>query len=498
MSFLAPLDRRKLLIGAALAAPALVFPKTALSKPSRSRATLGEAAFRSPYSSQSLWKARPVNPTFGTGIIAGSEYAYVPYQAPVYYARASDPSVTIFGPDRDAGINVPDEISHRNVVLPHFPAGVASPPGSDSEIVIYDSTTGLLHSFWQMSHRDGQWTANTYAVESANGWGFGTPSRPFNIRASGCSPISGALRNWELPGGGGEDNYPQHALAMGLGPDCILRDDVSTGGPLYPATSQDSGFHYTGEAPDAWPIGTLFMLPPTFDLGVLSAPGAIAIARTLMKFGAYLVDECPNTCGFYCEWDPNSAGWPDKSYGLFGRRSNGDFVAIRDALRAVTAVEGWLDGDAKPWSPPTWERMQLLSMRGPWSAASGTIAGGYDTAANFFLAPSAAPFVARRVIQQPCSPSPNGYWRNWNDTGGWFTAPAPGQRYTLSVVGSGALQASLSVWDQGLSSNYFTSSIKSPGQRQTFTWPERTSFATLLEISNPGAGGRIRMELVAT
>jgi len=490
-------DRRSLLVGAALAAPALVLAKKALPKSAAHARAAPDAAFRAPYSARSPWKAQPVNPTFDSGIIPSSEYAYVPFQASVYYARASDPSVTIVGPDRGTGVNVPDEIIHRNIVLPHFPAGVASPPGGDSEIVIYDSTTGLLHSFWQMNYRDGQWTANTYAVESAAGWGFGTPSRPYNIRASGCSPISGALRNWELPDSRGASNYPQHALAMGLGPDSILRDSISWGGPIYPATSQDQGFHYTGTAPDAWPIGTLFMLPPSFDLGALSTEGAIAIARTLMKFGAYLVDECPNTCGFYCESDPSSIGWPDKSYGLFGHHSNGDFTTIRDALRAVTAVDGWLDGDGNPWTPPSWAKMQLLSMRGPWRARNGTIAGGFDTAADFFIAPAGAPFIAQRVIQQPCSPNARGWWQNWADSGGWFTAPTPGRRYVLSVIGSGALTASLSVWDQALSANYFTSSIKSPGQRQKFSWPNQTSFATLLEIRNPGAGGRIRLELVA-
>lgn len=81
--------------------------------------------------------------------------------------------------------------------------------------------------------------------------------------------------------------------------------------------------------------------------------------------------------------------------------------------------------------------------------------------------------------------------------GGWFTAPTPGREYMLSVIGTGALTASLSIWDQTISTNYFTGSVRNPGQQQTFFWPNKTSFATLLEISNPGAGGRIRLELVA-
>lgn len=491
------LDRRRLLIGATVTAPAVVLSKKTLAAfASRSPVAPDDQLFRSPYSAQSPWKAQPVNPTLGDGVIPSNEYAYVPFQAPIYYARASDPSVTIVGPSGGT-VNVPDEITHRNIILPHFPAGVATPPGGDAEVAIYDSTTGLLHSFWQLRYRNGQWIANTYAVESAAGWGFGTPSRPFNVRASGSSPIAGALRNWELPSYRDAGSHPMHALAMGLGADSILADSTFTGGPIYPATAQDAGFLYTGKAPNAWPMGTLFMLPPSFDLEALSTAGAIAVAKTLMKFGAYLVDESPNTCGFYCEWDPDSVGWPDISYGLLGHHSNADFTVIRNALRAVTAVEGWLDGSGNPWTPPTWAQMQLLSMRGPWRAVSGTIAGGFDTAANFFIAHAGAPFIAHRIIQQPSAPSTGGWWQNWADSGGWFTVPAPGRKYTLSVVGSGALTASLSVWDQTLSASYFTSSAKSPGQQQTFVWPNGEAFATLLQVNNPGAGGRIRMELVS-
>jgi hypothetical protein len=489
-------DRRRLLIGAALATPALVLPKDPCAATLRSLMPPDDLLYQSPYSAQSLWKARPINPTFGSGVIPRNEYAYAPFQAPIYYARASDPPVTIFGSGSSGGVNIPDEIANRNVTLPHFPAGVVPSPGSDAEVAIYESTTGLLHSFWQMAFKDGRWTANTYAVESAAGWGFGTPARPYNIRASGTAPLAGLLRNWEMPSSAG--SYPQHALALGLGIDAFLPNSYtspSPPGPIYPTTSQDAGFEYTGSAPNAWPMGTLFMLPSSFDVGTLSAPGAIAVAKTLMKFGAYLVDASYNTCGFFSEFSPTSSGWASISYG-FGY-SNADFTTIRNSLRPVSAVEGWVDGNGNPWTPLSWAQMQLLSMRGPWNALTGTIAGRFDTAANLFVVPASAPFTARRVIHQPSALSSGGWWRNWADSGGWFAAPTPGHEYTLSVVGAGALTASLSIWDQTLSTNYFTSSANSPGSRQTFSWPKQTSFATLLEVSNPGAGGQIRIELVA-
>jgi hypothetical protein len=484
-------DRRKLLAGAALTAPAIISPKQILAAfSSLSHFAESNGPFQAPYSAQSLWKARPVNPTLGAGVIASNQYAYVPYNAPIYYARASDPPVTIIN------VGVSDEITTRNVILPHFPAGVDLPPGTDKEVVIYDTTTQLLHSFWCLDHREGGWAASQYNVESATGWGWGTPSRPGQVRASGCSPAAGVLRNWELPTYDNADAYPQHALAMGLGANSILADSVSSGGSIYPATDQDEGFRYTGALPNAWPMGTLFMLPSSFDLSALSAPGAIAIAKTLMKYGAYLVDASPNTCGFYCEWSPSSIGWPSISYGLNG--NNADFTAIRDALRSVTAVESWLDGNGNPWVPPPWASMNLLSMRGPWIAISGTANGSFDTAANFFVAPRIGlPSVMRRVIYQPCNYSSKGWWWNWYDSSGWFIAPTPGRKYTLSIIGSGAVTASLSIWDPTISINYFASSVSGPGHQQTFTWPNQSSFATLLEVRNPGAAGQIRLELVA-
>jgi hypothetical protein len=369
-------------------------------------------------------------------------------------------------------------------------------PGSDAEVVIYDATTGLLHSFWQMSNKDGRWTADTYAAESTAAWGFGTPARPYNVRASGTSPIAGVLRNWEMPRKTGD--YPRHALALGLGIDAFAPNNYaspSPPGPVYPATSQDAGFEYTGSVPNAWPMGTLFMLPRSFDVAALSAPGAIAVAKTLMEFGAYLVDASYDTCGFFSEFSPSSSGWGGISYGV--GYSNGDFTTIRNALRPVSAVEGWLDASGQAWTPPTWAQMQLLSMRGPWTARTGAIAGGFDTAANFFVAPASGPFIAERRIHHPSALSSGGWWRNWSDSGGWFAAPKPGQQYTLSIVGSGALTASLSIWDQAVSTNYFTSSAKNPGQQPTLSWPDQASFATVLQVTNPGPGGEIRLELIA-
>jgi hypothetical protein len=481
------LNRRKVIMaGAAFAGCRAVSAHSATADVSAANTAL----FLSPFSSESLWNARPINPKFADGVInRTTNWAMISdgdFGAVLYPARVSDPPVII------RGVSVIDEIVTRDILLPHFPAGVTIPEGSDHEVVIYDSTTQLLHSFWQMQRNDGTWTARSYACERIDGLGWSSPSRPYNIRAAGCSPVAGALRAWEL-----NEPYPKHALAMSLDARSILADSASSGGPVFPATGQDAGFPYRGSAPNAWPMGTRFMLASSFDVDSLSALGARKIAQTLQQYGAYLIDTSPGGCTFLGEYH---GGWSlasaatDPFTGVW--RDNNDLAAIVAGLRSITRVEGWLNGNGNPFKPIPWAAMQLLSMRGPWTVVTGSANGAFDTAQDYFIAPATGAYsVMQRVLYEPCRTSPQGWWWNWAHSNGWFTTPTPGQKYLLTINGAGSLSASFSIRSPDSSLIYFNSSITLPAQQQTFTWPNQPSFATIMQIVNPGGGGSIRFEL---
>ncbi len=475
------LTRRNALKIGALAAPAIFLPQNALAvKANLLGAASDDPLFNKPYSPQSPFNAKPVHPVLGsTGIPIGPakpRVANFPIVADlggsgvcVYHATESDPPYTF------SKVNVPDELGQRPVTIPHFPSGVLPPSAGDSEVTIYDATTQLLHSFYGMSLKDGAYSAAVYACESAKGWSFATPSKPYQIRAGGCSPIAGLLRIAEMPIGAKTDTYPQHALAMAIDSGFVLANNASSTwpgppGPVFPATLQDTGFPYTGIAPAAWPMGTLFMLPATFDVNSMTGPGGKAIARTLMEYGCYLVDTSPGTFELFGEiygdgavgFDGGSTqyglGWMSLFYGKLA-----DYGAIASALRPVLSVDGWLDGDGHPYTP-SWATQNLLSMRGPYKRVSGTPAGAFDTASTLYRVPRGSPpFVIDRSIYQPCNPSARGAWLNYADSAGWFVTPTPGRQYKLTCYGDGALSVQFSVNSQDGSVSYLSVERTDPG-----------------------------------
>lgn len=552
------LTRRKLLKAVA---PAVIIPLDIPEAMAQVYPAQRQSLFRTWYSPQSLLRARPLSPTLGSGQINASQNypgvadcgvsgsvgsgANYSCSVPTFHADANDSSMDVVC----AGIG--DELDGRTVRVPRWPRGAFSPPGNpataDKEAVIYDSVTGLIHQFWSLQGSGKSWTAQNYAVSStiannqywgggaSQGLGFGTPARPYNIRAAGIGPLDGALRIWELYAG----TYPKHALVMSLDPRSITQNSPTSGPPpVFPATGQDGGFPYIGRGPNSWPIGTLFMLPSNFNLSELKEQGSILIAQTLMNYGAYVVDTGPGGNTFVAEmydifpnkqnfhprggaiypggpvstipfWDRLWSGVSER-FNSDGRFQNStDLATIQAALKPVTTVGGWLDANGTSFTPTQWKDMNLLSMRGPYTKVSGSPSGRYDTAQNAYVVPSrSAAFTIYARRDSPVqAPSGNGPWQDWSDSNGWFHSsyslnegdPIPGRTYTLTPYGTGNLTARLLIQNQGLTSTYFDSGNLSPGQMaKTFNWPDQSATSTLVQIANPtnGGGGSIRLELV--
>jgi hypothetical protein len=459
-------------------------------------------SFYRPWASNSPWNLAPVNPVLGTVGIStagagGTNFAQCAngdFGDQAFYAVASDPPATVH-----AYVN--DELGPRNVIIPHFPAGAQPSTGSDHHIDIFDSPSNTWYSFWAfqpdlVNVGPLNWTAGNFSIYKGDGTGWGTPSKPQGPRASGVAAIAGMPRTWE-------QNLPMlnHAVPFGVDLGTVLDK------PVFPATSQDVSdyTYFTGP----FHYGTLFMLPSTFNVAALSTPQARAFARTLMKYGGYLVD---TTSG-----PPGSNGGGFNFYGEIGSlwgascNYNGtvcvDLDTMRTALRAVTSVSGWTDCNGNAATPTPWSAMNLLSMRGPWldNITSGAVtAGVFNTVSNLYEFPDTTgiPQFGNLATYYPRDDTSLQPWNNWVNNKQFFTSPVQGQQYTLSCFGNGSTASvRLAVWHGDFSTAIMYSNMLTPGQSQTFTMPTDAVNGLLFQVlvlKDPGPAASIRLELVAS
>jgi len=449
--------------------------------------------WESPFSSNSPWKAMPVKPRLGDQPIPpDNNYPYIndnAYGVSVYRTVEGGGDVTVFGRNGAAGPSVSDEVTVRPVKLSNWPIAVTPPSGTDGHCEIYDEASALWHSFYGLSFNSslGRWECYKYDVFEGDATGWGTPERPDGPRAAGTSAAGGLLRRWEL-------NQPvlNHALAL------ATHLNVPKSGPVYPATLQDyNGYSvYKG----MFPIGTLFMLPPSFDAEGLAWNNARIIARTLKVHGARLVDTTQKTFAFVGE---TGSGWSNTNLGKTTQADRlQDLAKIRDALREVTSADEWLDGNGDPLSWKPFAEMNLLSMRGPWKEYPDNkeqLTATYDCIRRALICEDTAGLIQLRKIiytQNPgAEPNP---WFAWKGNPRWYLEPQPERMYSLTVTGEGTIEGAISIKEQDFSTTHFQSAFIKPGMRTELRWPASTRTVTEMFVRKPaGARASIRMELNA-
>ncbi|SOF00028.1 hypothetical protein SAMN05446635_8081 [Burkholderia sp. OK233] len=447
--------------------------------------------FEKPFSPRSLWNARPLNPVLGnTAIPATINRAYLehgPFSSRVFEATSSDPAISIAGAQDAHGPWVSDELRHRNVVIPHFPADTKPATGTDGHCEIHDRVSGLIHSLYGMKYDANarMWRAKKYAVVQAGGSGWGSPERPDGPRAAGVSTAGGMLRIHEA-----ELFELSHAIAVAADAN-VLRS-----GPMFPATleDRDGGMRYTGP----FAMGTLLMLPRDFDEASLAFPHARAIARTLKTFGARLVDQTVGTFAFYGEI---GSAWSQSRNGT-GAWNGGwetDLTRIRDALRPVMSVEGWLDANGARFAPTAWSDMNLLSMRGPWTFANGTGRPDceFDTASGLLMLPACdQPLLCRKLLYLRDDASPAG-WFKWQDAMRWYTNPQAGSVYRIIASGTGECEASFEIrTGDGAQRLGATRSLR-PSETDLISIPrDGAPLCVVHVLKHPGPAAAIRLEVL--
>jgi hypothetical protein len=447
--------------------------------------------FERPFSPQSLWNARPLSPVLGsTAIPATNNRAYLEqgqFSSRVFDATPSDPAVSIAGAQDARGPWVADELRNRNVVIPHFPADTQPATGTDGHCEIHDRVSGLIHSLYGMKYdADARtWRAKKYTVVEAGGSGWGSPERPDGPRAAGVSTAGGLLRIHEA-----ESFELSHAIAVAADAN-VLRS-----GPIFPATleDRDGGRRYTGP----FAMGTLLMLPHDFDEAGLAFPHARAECLQRARNGARLVDQTVGTFAFYGEV---GGAWSQsrKGIGVWDSDWATDLTRIRDALRPVISVEGWLDANGARFSPNAWSDMNLLSMRGPWTFANGS--GGpdceFDTVSGLLTLPACdQPLVCRKLLYLREDTLPAG-WFKWQNAKRWYTNPQAGSVYRVTASGTGECEASFEIrTGDGARSLASTRSLR-PGEADWITVPRDGAPLSVVHVlKHPGPAAAIRLEVL--
>ncbi len=460
---------------APVATPAAVVTPAPSTTPASSSSSL--------FSAQSAWNATPVNPVLGSDTLpSANQTPWVEegaYSSKIFRAVASDSPMTVTTDD------IANQLEAGTVTIPRFPAATMPATGQDGHCEILDTIDGTLHSFYQLRKTAGSWHAGKYARTSWQGSGWGTVANPDNVRAAGCSTAGGLLLASEL----GLDIVP-HALAIGMDKNAFMP------GPIWPATLEDytGATTYKGVAGQRFPMGALLMLPASFDVDKLGLAESRAIARTLKKYGGYIVDATVGSMNIYAE---TGSGW-NKSMvdGKYTAAFSPDMQAIKAAIRQVVSQSGYLDRDGTPFTPTPFRAMNLLSMRGLWQSYNGSkVFGRYDAAADLYQAEATADArTIRQILYTHDENDPDRFkWKKQS----WNLNPEPGAKYSVRAIGNGDIMATLSVKKSDYKANYGTTGKLAPGQSATFTWPTDSGTVTEIYLDKPaGAAANIRLDLV--
>jgi len=435
-----------------------------------------------PYATTSLWNSRPVNPVFDTFVIPKSTYfpsiSSGAYSTGVFLASSTDGPMTVVGPTSTdtttVGVSDPDSGASHVITIPHWPAGVLPASGTDGHADIVDPVTKTIHSFWKLKQINGRWTAALYSWSSLSGTGWGDPAHYYQgARAVGLPASAGLIRKDEIKDG--RATYT-HALALSLTYNA-LSNGVNTPAYVFPATSADGSLSgNTGSIPE----GALLMLPPSFDSSNITNPDLKKIVETLKSYGAYVVDRNVGTpFAMYVENDSGFSlmpkGWDNKIASQLDQ--------IRASLRQVLSAQDWVDakGNSVSNAINAQQRMNILSMRGPWNKQSGTATATYDTATQSLL------FGATTTKTVHVNANNTGMTRvQW-------AVPKAGTYVNFTVIATGGATLRLQIRTDGEVT--FDSKNLANGQSIRFPWPANPAL-TLIATSGTSGASSVKADLV--
>ncbi|WP_243397759.1 Atrophin-1 multi-domain protein [Herbaspirillum robiniae] len=428
-----------------------------------------------PFSADSLWNSRPVNPTFGDDVIPTSSYFPAitanAYSTGMFLASPQDPAVTVTGASGSKGLFNTDDENYHDVTIPHWPAAAKPAPGSDGHADIVDPVNNIIHSFWQLKQQGTQWTAAQYSWTRLNGRGWPEPGHYYQgARATGVPASGGLIRIHEVAA---KPDFYSHALAMSLTFNGLSANPTY----VFPATSADTNAAKLNSG--KFPEGALVMLPASFDTSKLTDPELRRIAETLKRYGAYIVDANTGTpfviyveIGASYNLHPN--GW--------NNTVASELQVIRAGLRRVTGASGWVDGNGKNFTPT--QNLNLLSMRGNWTQQSGSTLGKYSSWDQAVVFPSTS--SVSEVVN----------YSNRGMNAVTWAKPVMGATYKITARTTGGGKLRFSVYDQAAGKMTVDTGYLDNGQSKTFTWTATTPALALYARSGTGQASSVGGELL--
>ncbi len=197
------------------------------------------------------------------------------WTVPVYQAQVGTPRVTLTVQGRPPGANLDPTFVHNKTTTWR---GVPMPPSAtpdrsaDAHLTIVDTASKCRYDLYGAKQTAKGWTAAWMNAQPVGSYAY---ANGLSSRASGISPIAGAIWPQELAAG-----RIDHALAFNF-------PYTRTGGPVWPATASDGKTAGNG----AIPTGARVRLDPSLDLDTLNlTPQERTIATALQDYGMYLVD----------------------------------------------------------------------------------------------------------------------------------------------------------------------------------------------------------------
>jgi hypothetical protein len=434
--------------------------------------------FEKVFAADSLWNSYPVKPVLGTYQIPPTQNtSYFPtvaggaFSTAAFRAVKTDPPMTVRGPGTAANPACPDVGGNCAVVIPHWPASVKAATGSDGHADIIDVDAGIIHSFWQLKvDTAGVWHAAMYSWTPLNGSGFGDPAHySQGARASGVCTIAGVIRIHEA--NDGEPMF-RHALALSLD------GSAEIPGFVFPATleDRDSATAYTGKIP----MGSLLMLPSTYDTSKITSPGLLKVIKTLQVYGARVVDTNTDTpFAIYVE-NGSTFTVSTKPPGEWDNVVASQLFDIARALRVMVGNQGFIDGNGKPFTPN--QNLNRLSMRGPWNTVAN--GGTFDSWRQALVFPKTTAVVTQTQTNGTGARRVN--WAPWT----------VGATFRFTVIATGGAKLNMQFKDGSYNTVLETGSLGN-GESKTFVMPAANGYAVLVARSGIGEESSVRATLVA-
>jgi hypothetical protein len=204
---------------------------------------------------------------------------------PVFVAKNSDPLQNFYWRE-----------SNELIARMRVPRNAQADSQSDGSLIIVNDTHDADVEMWQATRRpNGDWEGEVTVQHNLRDTGFYDDYR--GTRAGGMSALGGLIRRQELLAG----KIP-HALAVAVDGSAMNKNGPGGRPFTWPASWADGG-----DGSDYGTSGNLFMgslvaIPPDVDLAKLKlSPQALAIARALQDYGAYITDQGSANIIYYAE-----------------------------------------------------------------------------------------------------------------------------------------------------------------------------------------------------